>query len=432
MPTTAPSRNRRLICVDLFAGAGGLSLGFEQAGFDVAVSVEYDPIHAAAHEFNFPYTSVICRDIRRVTGEQVRLAAGTGKRRIDVIVGGPPCQGFSLIGHRVLDDPRNALVFHFLRLVRELRPKYFVMENVPGMVTGGHRDLFDSLVAKARALGYKVHHAVLNAANFGVPQNRSRVFIVGSASGYQIAYPPEPVTALRSIDGLVKGDSNLPLCPSVEDAIADLPDIDDFEELREQDELVYSLPPASHFASILRGETRDPRDYSYRRVRPEKTLTGCLRAEHTRESRKRFLATPQGETESISRFFRLPLKGLSNTLRSGTATDRGAFTSPRPIHPMYARCISVREAARIHSFPDWFWFHQTKWHGFRQIGNSVPPLLARSVASEIVKVLKCRPRRLSGLLAEPMRELVRFDMKSAAKHFGVDPSVIPQRTRRVR
>ena len=334
-----------------------------------------------------------------------------------------------MIGHRVLEDPRNELVFHFLRLLRELRPRYFVMENVPGMVTGGHRDLFDNFVARARALGYTIHHRVLNAASFGVPQNRARVFIFGTAKGHRVAEPPEPVTALRSVDGSIKAKTLLPPGPSVEDAIADLPDIDDFEELLERDELVCSLPPASEYASVLRGDVDDPGDYSYRRSRPEKILTGCLRAEHTKVSRDRFRATAQGETEPISRFFRLPLQGVSNTLRSGTATDRGAFTSPRPIHPIYPRCISVREAARIHSFPDWFWFHRTKWHGFRQIGNSVPPLLARAVARQLIQALGVRPARPRRPLAEGARELLRCVMSEAARHFGVSPTVIAARKR---
>jgi DNA (cytosine-5)-methyltransferase 1 len=180
----------------------------------------------------------------------------------------------------------------------------------------------------------------------------------------------------------------------------------------------------------LRGEAEDTEDYSYRRSRPEKMLTGCLRAEHTKESRDRFLATPQGQTEPISRFYRLPLKGLSNTLRSGTASDRGAFTSPRPIHPIHPRCISVREAARVHSFPDWFWFHQTKWHGFRQIGNSVPPLLARAVAQQVIEALGVKPARPRQMLMEGARDLLRFDMSEAAKRFGVERTVIAPRTRR--
>jgi DNA (cytosine-5)-methyltransferase 1 len=115
----------RPIAVDLFAGAGGMTLGFEQAGFDVLASVEIDPIHCAIHQFNFPFWSVLCKNIIDTTGEEIRNCSSIGSREIDVVFGGPPCQGLSLIGKRVLDDPRNSLVFHFIRLVLELQPKFF-------------------------------------------------------------------------------------------------------------------------------------------------------------------------------------------------------------------------------------------------------------------------------------------------------------------
>ena len=126
----------RPIGVDLFAGAGGLTLGFEQAGFDVLASVELDPIHCATHEFNFPFWSILCRSVVETTAEEIRKQSDIGDREIDVVFGGPPCQGFSMIGKRDIDDSRNALVFHFIRLVLELKPKFFVMENVRGIALG--------------------------------------------------------------------------------------------------------------------------------------------------------------------------------------------------------------------------------------------------------------------------------------------------------
>ena len=124
----------RPIAVDLFSGSGGMSLGFEQAGFDVVAAVEIDPVHAAVHKFNFPNCATLCRDISKLSGSEIREAAGTKKnRRVDLVVGGAPCQGFSLIGHRVLDDPRNSLVRDFVRIVCELDARYFVFENVKGL-----------------------------------------------------------------------------------------------------------------------------------------------------------------------------------------------------------------------------------------------------------------------------------------------------------
>jgi len=428
---SAPLR-KRPIAVDLFAGVGGLSLGFEQAGFDVVAAVEIDPIHAAGHKLNFPDCTVICRDVRALSGPEIREASGIGNQTIDVLFGGPPCQGFSLIGHRVLEDPRNSLVFHFLRLVGELKPRAFVMENVPGMATGPHTELLAELIDQFRRLGYKVRqpHRILNAANFGVPQDRRRLFLIGARADTFLPEYPEALTMPPS-DGRRNGclQLDLPSCPTAKDALRDLPDIADYDSLFESDELPSKLGRGSRYAMILRGELEDPGDYSHTRDWDRSVLTGMLRAEHTPRSIKRFDATDPGTTEPVSRFFRIALNGICNTLRAGTATDRGAFSAPRPIHPIYPRCISVREAARLHSYPDWFRFHRTIWHGFRQIGNSVPPHLGRAVAASVMAALGAKPRKPRARIALGDSKLATFNMREAAAYFGVDPGVIPARKR---
>jgi DNA (cytosine-5)-methyltransferase 1 len=137
----------RPLGVDLFAGAGGMSLGFEQAGFDVAAAVEIDPIHAAVHHFNFPYARVVVESVANLSGAEIGKRAGIGTRAVDVVFGGPPCQGFSLIGKRALDDPRNGLVNDFVRLVAELDAQAFVFENVKGLTVGAdHIALFELCV----------------------------------------------------------------------------------------------------------------------------------------------------------------------------------------------------------------------------------------------------------------------------------------------
>lgn len=436
---TTTKKNDRPIAIDLFAGAGGLALGFEQAGFDVAVAVEFDPVHAATHEMNFPDTAVICKDVRDVTGAEIRRAGNLGQKTIDVVVGGPPCQGFSLIGHRVLDDPRNSLVFHFLRVVTELKPRAFVMENVPGMVSGAHSQLLRELIEKFSEAGYKVRlpYRTLNARFYGVPQDRERLFLLGMRGDTRAPeYPPfitrprNGRTRANGVENLELALDGLPLCPSVEDAISDLPDIEKYEALFDTDELHVALrKKGSVYARKLRGEVLDETDYSYPRLREAGRLTGCLRAAHTEVSRQRFAATAPGATEPISRFFKLALDGACNTLRAGTASERGAFTAPRPIHPTSPRCISVREAARLHSYPDWFRFHRTIWHGFRQIGNSVPPLLGRAVGTAIMNALGITPAKPTTSLALGPEELARFTMKDAAAHFGVSHTVIAPRKR---
>jgi DNA (cytosine-5)-methyltransferase 1 len=160
--------------------------------------------------------------------------------------------------------------------------------------------------------------------------------------------------------------------------------------------------------------------FGYVRDWDPETLTSSARSEHTAISRRRFAETAQGSVEPISRFFKLAPSGLSNTLRAGTDGARGAFTSPRPIHYLYPRCITVREMARLHGYPDWFGFNVTKWHGAREVGNSVPPPLARAVGTMIVEALGVNPIRPKRSLACAASDMLEFDMSAAARHFAVD------------
>ncbi|WP_028085484.1 DNA cytosine methyltransferase [Dolichospermum circinale] len=411
---------KRPIAVDLFAGAGGMTLGFEQAGFDVLASVEIDPIHCAIHQFNFPFWTVLCKSVEETTGEEIRNSSQIANQEIDVVFGGPPCQGFSLIGKRSFDDPRNSLVFHFIRLVRELQPKFFVLENVKGMTVGKHKEFIAEIISQFFKSGYQVNanYQVLNAANYGVPQNRDRLFLLGSRQNIELPKYPEKIT--------FPGQKS----PTVWDALQDLPVIENYPELYQQDWIITEFSNLSNYAKKLRNLKIVKNNYSYQRQYDHNLLTSSLRSKHSPESMERFASTPHGKIESISRFHKLDPHGLCNTLRAGTPSNKGAFTSPRPIHPFIPRCITVREAARLHSYPDWFRFHPTKWHGFRQIGNSVPPLLAQAVAEEIIQVLDIKSSQPQGIKELGDINLLTFDMSAAAKYFGVNPHVIEPRTRK--
>jgi DNA (cytosine-5)-methyltransferase 1 len=409
----------RPIGIDLFAGAGGLSLGFEQAGFDIVAAVEIDPIHAAVHKFNFPRCGVIPRSITQVSGAELRKAARLGSRNVDVVFGGPPCQGFSLIGHRMFDDPRNSLVGEFVRIVGELRPSYFVFENVKGLTVGRHRSFLNELLEAFEEIGYRVRlpWAVLDAANFGVPQHRERLILFGARKGLELPHYPLPMT--RAAD-----DSNyrsLPKGPSCHAAIGDLPNADDFDTLLDSDYVRTSRRgKLSSYSRELRCLDCGSWHFGYRRSWDPELLTASLRTQHTEISISRFSRTTPGDVEPISRFYKLSAEGLSNTLRAGTDAARGAFTSPRPIHYKYSRCVTVREMARLHGFPDWFRFHATKWHGARQIGNSVPPPLARAIAHQVMQVIKnFVPSRPEEEVALGDAALLKMDMSEAAEHFGI-------------
>jgi DNA (cytosine-5)-methyltransferase 1 len=427
---------QRPIGVDLFAGVGGMSLGFEQAGFDVLAAVELDPIHCAAYEFNFPFWSILCKSVVDTTGEEIRSRSAIGNRDIDVVFGGSPCQGFSTIGKRALDDPRNALVFHFLRLVLELKPKYFVFENVPGLTLGKHRQFLLEIIEEFRAKGYEVeaNYKVLNAANFGVPQNRARLFLLGCRQGFFLPKYPQPLTRATKLkkSKYLINLPHLPIAPTVWDALCDLPEVERYPQLLQRDWAIVEYGKPSNYSSQLRGLFPSENDYSYDRQFDPRILTSSLRTSHKLESITRFSTTKPGETESISRFHKLAPQGICNTLRAGTASNRGAFTSPRPIHPFSPRCITVREAARLHSYPDWFRFHVTKWHGFRQVGNSVPPLLAKAVATEIIRALEVVPIKPKNKLPLGDENLLQQNMSRAAIAYGVSAHVIEPRTRQAR
>ncbi|NES64854.1 MAG: DNA cytosine methyltransferase, partial [Okeania sp. SIO2D1] len=278
---------QRPIGIDLFAGAGGMTLGFEQAGFDIPVSVEIDPIHCATHQFNFPFWSVLCRSVATVTGSEIRQFSGISNREIDVVFGGPPCQGFSMMGKRALDDPRNTLISHFVRLVLELKPKYFVIENVKGLTVGKHKFFLEEVIDQFDKNGYQIQqpYQILNAVNYGVPQHRERLFLIGCQQGLTL---PNYPTGKKS-ENLI----------TVKDAIGDLPEVESYSELLERDWIKigndYGKP--SKYARKLRNLECFDNDYSYKREYDRTILTSSLRTKHTEKSRERFNATAPGKTE---------------------------------------------------------------------------------------------------------------------------------------
>lgn len=425
---------RRPIAVDLFAGAGGLSLGLEQAGYEIAAAVEYDPIHAAVHEFNFPYGKTFAADVSKISGKTIRQDSGIGDREIHLVAGGPPCQGISMIGRRAIDDPRNSLLKEFVRVVLELKPRYLLMENVAGLMVGAHRQLVDEVVEMIERSGeYKVLAPirVLQAADYGSPQSRKRVILLGSRIDVPAPVYPNATHTPRTIKGEMPHQGTLPMGPSVMDAIGDLPDADSYDELLHDDNVSpvqYGLP--SEYAAMLRGTVDDPSDFSRPRPISDDQLTSSARTVHTKKSIERFVDAAPGTTEKVSRFLRLHPDGICNTLRAGTASDRGAYTAPRPIHPKHPRVITVREAARLHGYPDWFRFHVTKWNGFREIGNSVPARLGRAIGAALLEADKLVPTPgLPTSLGSP--ELLYMTAGQAHDYFGLTERVIPQRDRKL-
>lgn len=384
---------RRPVAIDLYAGAGGLSFGAERAGFDVVAAAEFDPVHALVHRYNMPNTPVLCRDLGEGTPEQVaneivalarvglvQHGRANEELSIDAIIGGPPCQGFSVGGVRDLTDERNNQLLRFVDLVVAIQPKVFCLENVAGLLEPRFKELREEAVRRLTIDGGYVLNGfenIVNAVDYGVPQSRRRVIVMGSREG------SAPTLEAPHSERV-----------TVADAFAGLPELAKYRRLLASDEvqldeedLAGLLGADSLYAKGLVGVTVDPVDMSVPRRYDPGVLTGSLRTVHTQKTVQRFARTPQGEAEKVSRLFRLSPSGQARTLRAGTGTDRGSHTSPRPIHPFKNRVITVREAARLHGYPDWFRFNTTNWHGHRQVGNSVPPPLAAAAGRALIAAL---------------------------------------------
>lgn len=337
-----------------------MSLGVQDAGFRIAAAVDIDATSLLAHESNFPSSESLGVDIALLSGASLLRRAGVRPGELDLLVGGPPCQGFSVGGRMNKGDERNDMVRHFARLVGETRPKYFVMENVYGLLEERYAELLDAFRRTVGRAGYSVVSPVrvLNASDYGVPQRRKRLFLLGYMDHLAVPRYPDkrsPVTVWEAIGDLALAERNL--------------------NKIDGDAYRGPLGKASEYAQLFR--------------RNIPAVTGFRRTHHTPETLARFAAVPPGYRDPVSRFYRLTKEGVSSTLRAGTGFERGRFMAPRPIHPVYARCINLREAARLQSYPDDFQFHPIKWHAFRHVGNSVPPLLARAVAAEIRMLLGC-------------------------------------------
>lgn len=383
--TSGDNNTRRPVAIDLFCGAGGMSLGMEKAGFDIALAVDYDGYHVATHERNFPYGKVNCTSIQNLDGKAIRQLSGCTSE-IDLVFGGPPCQGFSNMGLRDTHDPRNTLIFHFARLVKELHPKAFVMENVTGLNMGATRAVFEAFLEEVRShYNVTLPVQVLNAVDFGVPQARKRLFVIGIRKdiGLAASYPMP---------------SNASKAPSVIEAIGDLPRVETDDSLFVSDSAPYSkqLRSKSTFAAIARGLSRSRNDFSHKRIWDSPLVTGCQRVKHTEAALELYKSTAPGETVPGHKLPRLHPDGICPTLRAGATSERGSHTAPRPIHPFAARVITAREAARLHGYPDWFSFYPSKMHAYRQIGNSVCPPVAHAVGLEVMRALGVRPKLIQG------------------------------------
>lgn len=361
--------------VDLFCGCGGFSLGAELAGFRSIAAIDIEPVLQSAYRRNFQASNVVEADIRDLGVSAWRRIIG--ETLPDGVIGGPPCQGFSWIGKKRDDDPRNHLIGEFCRQIELLKPAFFVMENVEGLLHQDKRPLLEAALELLAGTYSILPPTVINAADVGAPTNRRRVVVIG--------YDPRRMDR-PDLSGLKRVSSRH--LTTIRDAIADLPA--PVSESAENSMGWSSYPrghnPISSYAQALRrSPPKHLGDHHARSAITKGIVSGNTSTRHAAHIAERYSNTPTGSCDPITKSHKLDWEGRSPTLRAGTGAEKGSFQAVRPLHPSEGRVITVREAARIQGFPDWFVFHPTKWHSFRMIGNSVSPIVSRAILETIAK-----------------------------------------------
>lgn len=338
--------------IDLFCGCGGLSLGFEKAGANILLGIDNDKMALKTFELNHKNSKSICGDITAISYKN-DIKPLLNNKTVDIIIGGPPCQGMSLSGPRKFDDPRNKLYLSYIRLVEEIKPKAFVIENVLGLVSLFGGQIKDNIVKKFSEMEYNISYKVLSSADYGVPQNRKRVFFIGLKKNTFIF--PTPIT-------------NQVTC---EMALSDLPPL---ENDIGTESAPYNSSVQNDYQRLMRINSSEVRNH--------------IAAAHSDRTKHIISLVPDG-----GNYKNLPDE-LKSTRNFNIAWTR--FNSKRPaptidtghrhhFHYKYNRVPTVRESARLQSFPDDFIFYGNKTQQFRQVGNAVPPILAQRLAEKIIK-----------------------------------------------
>jgi DNA (cytosine-5)-methyltransferase 1 len=441
---TKTEKLQSLTSIDLFAGGGGLAEGFKMRGFKCLFANDSDKFAVDTFSHNHPSALTSSDPIEEIDPEELRNHLGMETGQLDVLLGGPPCQGFSTYGKRETDDPRNRLYEFFIDFIREFRPKAYLMENVTGLLSMEDGNVIDDIVGKIEGLGYGAKVHTLNAVEYGVPQSRKRVFIMGTSDGKPISAPPPSHKEKSNCAGnsqldmfsneidktdSLNGQDLLPVV-TVRQAISDLPeevfvpkqahekteypptkDLSPYQEfMRDGAEKI-----CNHSAKQMLGVRRlrlalmRPGDYGteiIQRIRedglPEDVIdelmsenNGLRDLSQVREKDRKkerelreMLHKGQEAAEDLleslesggfaNKYRRLKWDEPSHTLVAHMARDCSDF-----VHPDIDRFISVREAARLQSFPDSYYFRTSQFRQFKQIGNAVPPVLAFSLAGQI-------------------------------------------------
>jgi DNA (cytosine-5)-methyltransferase 1 len=363
--------NKKLTAIDLFCGAGGLSEGFRQAGFSILVGNDIDKAAGATFSATHPEAKFILGPISEIKSRALMKTAGVDKGELTCLIGGPPCQAFSVYNHqRGMHDERSHLFKEYLRIVKDLMPEWIVMENVTGILSVGGGAAVTEICDGLEEIGYDVEFRTLKAEEFGVPQERRRVFFVGNRVGKPISWPTP-----------THGEGLLPLV-TIKDAIWDLPKLKNGESYESEG---YRTHAISDYQVTVRGNSPKVLNHSA----PKLGDINLERMKHISQGGSwrdiPINLLPQGmkkakRSDHTKRYGRMRWNGLSCTVLTKCDVHWGAF-----IHPAQNRSITVREAARLQSFPDSFEFLGSRTEQYVQVGNAVPPLLGRCMAKAVLQ-----------------------------------------------
>ena len=376
-------RRPRPTAIDLFCGAGGLTMGFRGAGFDILAANDLNEYAAATYRLNNPNTRVFSGAIEAITGEQLLCGTDLSYGQLDVLLGGPPCQAFSVYNHqRGMHDERAGLFRDYLRLVNGLRPKVVIIENVTGMTSVDDGRAFKEIKRGLSRLGYRVESRILRAEEYGVPQERRRLFFIGSRDTRRIEWPEPSHGASRNESDTL---GSLKPLVTVSDAIEDLPPLNNGEG---SDETAYPSGPFSEYQRLLRQGSAQVLNHTA----PHLTTINLERIAHIPQGGNwcnlPYSLLTRGmrrarRTDHTKRYGRLHSCRQASTILTKCDIHWGAY-----IHPKQDRTITVREAARLQSFPDSFRFLGSRGDQYKQVGNAVPPLLAEAVAHAVMSMIR--------------------------------------------
>lgn len=365
---------RKLKVIDLFCGVGGLSYGFaHDDNFEIIASNEILPNMAKAYSLNHPNTKVYAEDIKDFNFKKIQKDLNIKSGEIDIIVGGPPCQAYSTIGKRLIDDPKGKLFQEYYRVLKEFNPKLFLFENVKGLLSMQDGELLETIMDLFKSLGYKVQYRVLNSADYGAPQLRERVIMIGSKLKIDFEYPKSTHYNPEEKPDLF--DIKLKPYLTLEEAISDLPFIKSDEESFE-----YASLPRNDFQRLMRQNA------------PQKLMDHNAPKNNEKMVRLMELLPDGGTPEDLPEDLR-PTSGFKNTYcrlwwhRPSTTITRNLSTpsSSRCIHPRAPRPLTTREGARIQCFPDDYQFYGSRTDRNLQIGNAVPTFLSKAMSEAILE-----------------------------------------------